>query len=666
MRFAALLALVTVGCVDYADKELSRGASVLAVTVSAESAIWNDYGACAVNAACRHRAENVQAVLDRSCEGLTAVDELGAFDWVCDGSAFVARFAAGRGLRDLVSTSGFLPNRVVVRDGERVVGQSAPEVWWSSPVTALPASVGTGAVSLATPNTIYVADTSRSSDGYSIDADGIALVTLGDAVITFSGAPGENCNATTGESIAATDRCLVTAGTQRFLWVEARLDARSNARTTLLLRGVDHIHINATTIRGAVVGGLAMSGNYNVVTHLDSAQTQFPLALTDSTNNDFRDITATRCSNTGIQVIDSDDNRFSGLHVADCGLLGVYLYGADRNIVSDVTISNIHESVADADDAVGLNLRNANANIMTRVLVSHTDGPGIRINSSSNENTLSHATIFASSNSSFVSLSSSRLTLVQIAAVRADDSSFIFFNAENADTKIADCAAGTSEHAFYLDAAERFRFSGSLWVGGQTGSTCFVNGGTRPGLIHQTCTDSGADGSSTYSGQDSTAVLNTGRDLDTSFVGQQTATASHDVIDNWTTFENPHRVWGRSDTANRSCNSGQTCTLWDLRLTSSDTQARDVNGAFGATCPPSANGNATITDALGNVFLRNALELPTAPQGDNDGLCETGETCTYSPNIGTYQGEGDLLPPCTFTNGTVTGITLHGYSANGG
>lgn len=68
------------------------------------------------------------------------------------------------------------------------------------------------------------------------------------------------------------------------------------------------------------------------------------------------------------------------------------------------------------------------------------------------------------------------------------------------------------------------------------------------------------------------------------------------------------------------------------------------------------------------VFLKNAIELPTVSDGDKDGLCESNETCIYTPNFGAYQGHGELRS-CTFngalSSNTVGGVTMHFYSTNG-
>ena len=67
-----------------------------------------------------------------------------------------------------------------------------------------------------------------------------------------------------------------------------------------------------------------------------------------------------------------------------------------------------------------------------------------------------------------------------------------------------------------------------------------------------------------------------------------------------------------------------------------------------------------------NTYLLNALEIYGDGIGDDDGLCETDEACIYGPNIGAYQGEGSYTSTtCTFTDGTITGVTMYAYETNG-
>jgi len=51
--------------------------------------------------------------------------------------------------------------------------------------------------------------------------------------------------------------------------------------------------------------------------------------------------------------------------------------------------------------------------------------------------------------------------------------------------------------------------------------------------------------------------------------------------------------------------------------------------------------------------------------GNDNGLCESDETCLFMPNIGSYQGHGALVSAGAFTDGELIGITLMRYEING-
>jgi hypothetical protein len=74
------------------------------------------------------------------------------------------------------------------------------------------------------------------------------------------------------------------------------------------------------------------------------------------------------------------------------------------------------------------------------------------------------------------------------------------------------------------------------------------------------------------------------------------------------------------------------------------------------------DGDATLGST---AFLRHAIEIAADGIGNDNLLCESNETCLYTPNIGSYQGHGTLISAGAFTNGTLTGITLMRYGSNG-
>lgn len=66
------------------------------------------------------------------------------------------------------------------------------------------------------------------------------------------------------------------------------------------------------------------------------------------------------------------------------------------------------------------------------------------------------------------------------------------------------------------------------------------------------------------------------------------------------------------------------------------------------------------------VFLRNAVEIHGDGSGNDNTLCESGETCLYTPNIGAYQGHGTLVPAATIgAGGAVENVELLEYEFNG-
>ncbi len=73
---------------------------------------------------------------------------------------------------------------------------------------------------------------------------------------------------------------------------------------------------------------------------------------------------------------------------------------------------------------------------------------------------------------------------------------------------------------------------------------------------------------------------------------------------------------------------------------------------------------AVFTDACRTTFLRRAVELGEDGFGNDNGLCESGEHCVFTPNFGAYQGEGPLTE-IPFVDGAITGVSLFAYSING-
>jgi hypothetical protein len=125
------------------------------------------------------------------------------------------------------------------------------------------------------------------------------------------------------------------------------------------------------------------------------------------------------------------------------------------------------------------------------------------------------------------------------------------------------------------------------------------------------------------------------------------------------------------------CTSGNTCRIFDFTLKNTGTNyynrsgnGNTANSAFtnGAACPAEVAGSTAITDlnqVTAHTFLPNAVEIVGDGLGNDNGLCESGEACIYTPNIGFYQGTGNYSTnSCIFSNGTVSNVIMYGYPTN--
>ena len=221
----------------------------------------------------------------------------------------------------------------------------------------------------------------------------------------------------------------------------------------------------------------------------------------------------------------------------------------------------------------------------------------------------------------------------------------------------------TTSNPFNAGPAASGAVSSGLIVIGNNGGSCNMLGGSY-GVADTTC--AGAH------------TLVTGADLTTSFVGLTTSdsenadgggtgTAVSSGITDWTNFQTKERLWAAdaADPMNAAlrttCTGASTCRIYDWSLSSSDNVLRGVNAL------PGGSDTFTHTFSGGSMptFLRNATELLDDGAGDEDGLCESGEACLYTPNIGAYQGHGNLISAGAFSDGTVTGVTLYRYETNG-
>lgn len=181
--------------------------------------------------------------------------------------------------------------------------------------------------------------------------------------------------------------------------------------------------------------------------------------------------------------------------------------------------------------------------------------------------------------------------------------------------------------------------------------------------------------------------------------------AADDYFD-WLEFAGPYRAWGAEGSATPDCYAGGPCSpssmgtrgcqIYDytlraeadefllgaslVRPTGDEVLTADFEiGLYGAVpdeaaCTRAFSGASVVppegarTFALCRVaFLDHARELLADAIGNDNLLCESGETCLYTPNIASYQGHGPLVPSRggPFVDGVITGVTLVEHETNG-
>jgi len=588
-----------------------------------------------LHSVCIHGGEKKEVVVDgaTTCDGLTADDQLGAFRWLCrvrdDGAVALGMVGLhhDQGLADLVTAGGFRPNRVRVYSEGELIGSTDSTTWWDNPVVAAPPLDGANIVPLVDEGVVYVVDINRTG-AFSLEADRQAFVTLPGVTLRYhGGAP--NCDHTLGERLPEVRGCVLITNGQKFLWIEANVDAQpptgSWAAEPMVLADIIFSQVRHTTVANA------LSNNFRI---RQRSRSNFvyrtAIANCDDENGGFDE--------------ESHDNVFYDFKSFHADWQGLHFAGP------------------------------TSSNIVVRALLTGNQEEGVW---GMRHAVLSHVTVAANAT---VGIEFIEWAGTVVQAIIAGNGGAGVHSDPQGDHYFANLAvAHNGGNPIVVDGNGGHNFEGVLAIG--AGESCSADG-VEPG-IDASCNP--ANGS--------THVLRTGLDLTGSFVGPIGAhdavnstndangqSANENGLD-WHSFEDWHRTWGAAASAMvpgeaGNC-EGRACAIWDWRLRRSDTMVRNKSGdgtgdneAFvpGQPCPAAVHGDVMVAPDLLGVFLRNAVEIVLDSVGDDDGLCESDEACLYSPNLGgAYQGHGDWLSrgTCTFQDGQVRRVQMYAYPENG-
>lgn len=621
---------------------------------------WNDYVAGAdigsaidqacdpdADAACLHAGDRrVVEIPAESCSGLEGRDELGAFRWVCDDSSGDARFfsaalAADQGLADLidVATPAFAANSsfLLSVDGDADVIASPAGAWWGNPVVAVTASG-----SLDAASTIHVVAADLTAE-LTIDADKAALVI----------APGATL-ATTGTAVATTDF--------DHLWIEGAVDAAGALGVSLTrtrFSVVRRLSVENSLDAGLLVSDCSRSRFSSIAANNNGADGIFVRedGLATAGGNRFERISASNNTGRGVNLLVNHANHFAEITAFNNGSHGVLQLSGSNNTFAGTTAGSN-----------GIGFANAGASAVIFGLTAANNG------------------------TSGVALAGNDLVM---AAVVSTNNLTGFDHLSGARDLFADLAFAANDTGILLGgdlgATLATRFTGLLLVGNT--ADCVLDNGTEPGL----------DGACANTGL-SDATLTTAVDLSASFTGKAAADDAANASDtngaatfpadptafDWASFDNRFRGWGLDgsdfpDADHRARWTAGDGRIWDLSVAAGDavllgrlavptgddtltsrwdgTPATDDDAGCDALIPGSSF-NATDS-VCQTVYLRDAVELAGDDAGNDNNLCESGETCLYMPNIGSYQGHGALVSAGAFTGGAITGVTLLRFETNG-
>ncbi len=587
-----------------------------------------------------------------SCAGLTANDALDAFDWTCDDSTLPVRMVT-RGLNDNKNLSDLLDfaaaawrlNSVIVTDGGATVLDTSKAVWWHNPVL-----VDNDGGVLTAAGTIYIV-TSNPDTEYEIAAHHAGFVVKPGMELSAPAAADDVVHSTAGIAFLWYEGAVHIQGTNNGVWLPGIKFSRiRNASVT----GVGGSGANAfeATPTASVLSRLSVVFGANDGVHIGTAH-----------GNLFSDITVASNNHYGFTV-NGGHNVLQRISAHNNGYAGVVFQGS-QTIQSVYAAGNVYFGVISYA---------ANNSYITNVSAANNGTNGLLVSDKSANN-----------------------ILVNILSVNHENIALGFTISSTAPGPVANLienvAVSHARLAIILNESSNNRFTGLTKVGNSVTNDCYVTGGTNPGLVDTTCANEGA----------SDATLVADISLAASVFGKVTSDdalnnddvaglAEFSSITDWINFVNEARVWGRDGSLfpnadhRGPCAIGENCRIWDWSLTAGDDIARGVlakhlagnaadtlthtwavaapNGQ--ADCSAAVPGSIYNAGQCRSTFLRNAVELLADAIGNEDGLCNSQETCLYTPNIGAYQGHGALVSAGDFSNGdTLSNIKLLQYTYNG-
>ncbi|MBU2511258.1 right-handed parallel beta-helix repeat-containing protein [bacterium] len=634
----------------------------------------------ATDTSCIHGGvmRSVEVTGKSSCTGLSGTDTLGVFQWTCDDGTDPVRmistgFKENKGVADLIdfSTVQWKVISSVITFNDRTLAVSISSTWWSNSLVlnndgSDGSDMGVGDVHVVTIN---------PNAAYTIGADKTALVIKPGIFID-----------------ASADDGIISAGSRSFIWVEGTINSSENDYGVKLTGTKFSTLNNFTVTKSDLINIYLNNSNCNYLTGVSTAYSAIGLQLENSDYNTLDELSAFGNSENGLFLLTSNNNTVKNSTVSNNSTAtsgsGIKLETSENNTLQDIAANenkkginltsnsnnNVLKAITTYRNEMGIALSTSSNNRLTDIISDNYDGVSISLFTSSENNILESITcrdkvcinLNQSSNNTVSSVSaryygdtpSGGTYIVQIflgkdniinnvsasnyyygidlnlfasnnilsGIITRNGYNGIYFSESDNDNNSANNITSSNNpqragfetltgFGIYFRDTDNNMFTGEIRVGNNDSENCSWDttggGGTNPGLDDITCVNNGS----------SDATLTTGIDLSASFV---------------------------------------TGSNWELLAT--DDQIRNV-----LSLPTSSTSDwfeHTWSDASTSLAAHNAVEILDDDIGNDNGLCEFGETCLYTPNIGKYQGHGNLIDAGTILSGDDR-VILKKYEING-
>lgn len=656
-----------------------------------------------------------------SCSGVTVTDALGAFNWTCDDSTGTVRAIStglkpGKYLSDLIDWTAAPPtwkdNSVTATDGTNT-DQSSSGVWWGNPVIADSTSS-----SLSTPSGIYVF-TKDMGTGFTIDADHIGVV-IKPGVSLTSGTSGNDVLFSQDHPFLWLEGTMSGAISSATLNVDKahfsvgrNLTVTGSSRTGIAISQSDNSKWTNLVATDNTGSGIEVQGSYCDVEHLTAQRDQLGIhvralsthstyknltsqdnsgggmvignSLTSGTTNDqFQHLLATNNNGNGLEIDHLDNSQFVdvvSLHNGNPGGgVNINDYFVRNTVFSDIVSIGSYGS--------GFYTGNDANNVLANVIASDNGYAGLYLGTGSPDTVVLGLTAVNNVNDGLY-MEQSTYTQVLDSILANNGEYGLYVNQSTYNEFHNTGTADNSTNDVNLYQADHSAFSGLFTVTNPS-TSCLVTGGTQPGLAGTGCTSTGASTATVATGQAESGILGQVAVDDVTNTSDTNGMAGFSSISDWSGFDSHYRGWGLAGGmpgagSRGACVATSSCQIWDFGLSSSDsTQARAIipvptstsvanhlwyvdttsTATASADCAkiPGATWNGSTCSSN---YLMDAVEVIGDGIGNDNGLCESGETCIVMPNLGAYQGHGSLASAGSITTGSVTNVMLEKYSTNG-